>query len=92
MRPIQNELYEDWCQRSRQHELDRAIKLLNKDALVEEILDNMSQRLLNKLMDPLYEIILNEISVGYDTEKSQLEYKNSYLDKVDPVPDHVIQE
>lgn len=92
MRSKSNELYEDWCERARGYELNLALGNLAKGQSIDQTIDIMSYRLMNKLMDPLYDLARNEVDLEYDKEKSNLEYKKNYLDKVNPVADHVVQD
>ena len=92
MKSHDNELYEDWCERARQYEVNIAYQNLKKGLSVEQVLDKLSQRLLNKYMDPLYALAKKEVDLEYDREKSKAEYQKIYLDKVNPVPDHVVHE
>lgn len=89
MRPNNGELYEDWCYRARMYEHGIAMQRIAKGENVEIVLEEMSQRLLRKLIHPLYEITETEFDINFNKEKSKLEYKENYLNKMNPVADHV---
>jgi len=89
MRPIQDELYENWCDRSRIFERNVAISRISQNENIKLVLEEMSNKLLSKMMHPLFEIIKEEIVNDYDPVKSREEYKRLYLDKVGPRADHV---
>ncbi len=90
MKPNQDELYEDWCYRARMFEHGVAMQRIAHGESIEIVLEEMSNRLLAKMMHPLFEIAKDEIIDDYDPVKSREEYKKLYLDKVRPVADHVV--
>lgn len=92
MRSTEGEFYEEWCTRARMYELGVAMQRIALGESRELVLEEMSQRLLKKLMHPLYELAQSEVKIDFDKEKSKLEYQENYLDKVSPVADHVQQE
>lgn len=92
MRATEGELYEDWCNRARMFELGVAMQRIACGESADAVLEEMSQRLLNKLMHHLHELALTEVEINFDKEKSKLEYKENYLNKVNPAADHVQQE
>jgi hypothetical protein len=92
MRSRNEELYEEWCERARLFEYQDAKQRLTKKEDIETILEEMSIKLLAKMLHPLFDFARNEIDIRYDPVKSQTEYKRLYLDKVSPVPDHVVDD
>ena len=92
MRSHNEEFYEEWCERARIFEYKSASQRLTNKEDIEIILEEMSIKLLAKMMHPLFDLAKDEIVNEYDPVKSRAEYKRLYLDKVKPVPDHVIDD
>jgi hypothetical protein len=92
MKPNDNELYEEWCYRARMFEHGVAMQRIAQGEDVELVLEEMTKRLLSKMMHPLFDLAKEEIVNDYDPVKSREEYKRLYLDKMNPVADHVIND
>ncbi len=92
MKPNDNELYEEWCYRARMFEHGVAMQRIVQGEDVELVLEEMTKRLLSKMMHPLFDLAKEEIVNDYDPVKSREEYKRLYLDKMNPVADHVIND
>ena len=89
MKPNNGELYEEWCYRARMFEHGVAMQRIAQGEAVELVLEEMTRRLLSKMMHPLFDLAKEEIVNEYDPVKSREEYKRLYLDKVGPRADHV---
>ena len=83
-----DETYESWADRARVFEHDFAVKRIAKGDDVYVVLDEMSKRLIQKLLNPIY-AALKETTAIYDNQASKAEYKRIYLDKNKPNADHV---
>lgn len=92
MKPSNNELYEEWCYRARMFEHGVAMQRIAQGEDVELVLEEMTTRLLAKMMHPLFGLAKEEIVNDYDPVKSREEYRRLYLDKMSPVADHVIND
>ena len=89
MRKNPDESYEAWADRAKMYEHGRALQRIAEGKPVEEVLEEMSRRLVQKLMHPIYDIIHNTVTTEIDIEASRKEYAEKYLNKRQPVADHV---
>lgn len=89
MRPENGELFEDWCYRARMFEHGVAMQRIAQGENIDIVLEEMSKRLLSKIIHPIYDLLKNDNLSQYDAEQSKNEYKRLYLDRVSPVADHV---
>ena len=89
MRKNPDESYEAWADRAKMYEHGRALQRIAEGKPVEEVLEEMSRRLVQKLMHPIYDSIYNTAHVEYDIEASKKEYAEKYLNNQQPVADHV---
>lgn len=88
MRIKPNETYEEWTDRVREFELDHARKELAKGVPLDEVLEWMGKRINQKLLHPVLTAIKSQ-PIHYDNEASKKAYKEAYLDKNGPKPDHL---
>jgi len=54
MKPNPDESYESWCQRVKMYEHGHALQRLAKGEAIENIMQDMSRRIEEKLLHPLY--------------------------------------
>ena len=87
MRIQEGESYESWCNRVRMYEHGWAMQRVAEGKDVDNILEEMSRRITEKLLHPVF--VSLRATVPYDTEAAKLEYKRKYLDKNLPKADHV---
>ena len=83
-----DESYESWANRAQVFERDFAVKRIVNGDDVYVVLDEMSKRLMQKLLNPIYAALKKSHTV-YDSEASIAEYKRIYLDKNKPKADQV---
>ena len=84
------ESYELWLDRIRQYEYNYSLLQIAKGVDVDVELENMSRRITEKMLYPVYEQIKKDAIKDYDNAQSIAEYKAAYLDKVTiPPSDHV---
>lgn len=90
MRPRPNESYESWCRRVEMYEHGHAMMQIAQGKDVEEVLETMSRRIMDKLLHPIFKAISDSADSTYDTNESKRRYKENYLDK-NPhgIADHV---
>ena len=55
-------------------------------------MEDMSKRMAQKIMYPVYTAIKNSGVISIDMEESKKRYKENYLDRVSPVADHVVDD
>jgi glutamyl-tRNA reductase len=89
MKPLPDETYESWCKRVEMFEQGNAMMQIAQGRDVDQVMEEMSRRIMDKLLHPIYKAIResNNTSV-YNSEES----KQSYLDKMKKrgeVADHV---
>lgn len=89
MRKNPDESYEAWADRAKMYEHGRALQRIAEGKPVEEVLEEMSCRLVQKLMHPIYDSIYNTVTTEIDMEASRKEYAEKYLNRRQPVADHV---
>ena len=92
MNPYHNELFEDWCFRARMYEHGIAMQRIAQGEDPGLVLEEMSKRLLAKMLHPIYKILEDEVIENYNPIKSQDEYKDAYFKKYSRVADHVIKD
>jgi len=85
------ESYEQWLERVRQLEYGIALQRIAKGDTVEEVMEDMSRRIIEKSLYPILKA-LRDIPTNYDVEKSKQTYKENYLNKTKPVADHVVND
>jgi glutamyl-tRNA reductase len=91
MRYNDEESYEKWIERVRQYECGRALQRLARGDPIEMVLEDMSRRIVKKSLYPILKTIRN-IPTNYDAEKSMKAYEENYLNKNQPVADHVVDD
>jgi len=89
MKPTPNESYEEWGKRVAMYEHGHAMMQIAQGKDPEQVLEQMSRRIMDKLLHPIFKAI-REKPVDYDVEACKESYKRNYLDK-NPhgVPDHI---
>jgi glutamyl-tRNA reductase len=75
-----DESYESWVERVRMFEQGAAMKELALGKPIDQVMEKMAKRIMDKLMHPVYADIKQNIKVeNLDTSKQT--YKEKYLDK-----------
>jgi glutamyl-tRNA reductase len=88
MRIKADESYEQWVERVSAFELAHARKELANGVPVDEVLEWMGKRINQKMLHPILASLRN-VPVAFDIEASKKAYKEAYLDKNSPKPDHL---
>jgi glutamyl-tRNA reductase len=88
MKPNPNESYESWAGRVRMFEHGNALQDIAQGKDIEQVMERMSRRIMDKLMHPLYNAIRESIKTS-DLEESKRSYKEKYLDHNAPKADQV---
>ena len=90
MKKLERESYESWSNRVRMYEHGYAMQRMALGENVEKVLEDMANRILEKLLHPLYGEIKAATAQTYDAEKSKAEYQEKYLDiRGGPVADQI---
>jgi len=88
MKPNLNESYESWVNRVKMFEHGIALQSIAQGKDINDVLEKMSYRIIEKLLHPIYKSISNSIELP-NLEESKKKYKEIYIDKVPRAPDHI---
>ena len=86
MKPKENESYESWADRVRMFEHGRAMQMIAQGEDVVQVLDNMSRRIVEKMLHPIYKEL--RIVVDFDLEEHRRKY-TEIMNSVGPAADHI---
>ena len=90
MKKLKEESYEIWADRVRMYEHGYAMQRIALGENIEKVLEEMANRILEKLLHPLYGEIKEATAQNYDAEKSKSEYQEKYLKiRGGPVADQI---
>lgn len=89
MRPNPEESFESWCNRARLYEQGIALQKIAEGHEPEKVLEELSKRLVDKLLHPLFKEIRDNALNKYNAEQGRAEYYDNYLTKVKPAADHI---
>lgn len=89
MRINEGESYESWSERVRMYEHGWAMQRIAEGQPPEKVLEEMGERIMQKLLHPIFKAIRETSTTDYDAEKSRKEYEEKYLKHHTPVADHV---
>ena len=90
MKPNPDESYESWSKRVAMFEHGHAMMQIAQGKDVDKVMEEMSRRIMDKLLHPIFKAIRETTSTTFDIEKQKESYKKNYLDK-NPhgVADHI---
>jgi glutamyl-tRNA reductase len=89
MKPKEGESYEAWIERARMYEQGAAMQRIAKGDDPEKVLEDLSRRLMNKMLHPVLKSIRAMPGTPYDAEENRRSYEEKYLNNRSPVADHV---
>lgn len=89
MKINEDESYESWAKRVQMYEHGWAMQRIAEGDPVDSVLEDMSKRITQKLLHPLYKEISKSIVSTYDEAASKKLYEEKYLKYRAPVADHV---
>ena len=89
MRKDKDESYEEWVSRVKMYEQGIAMQKLARGEDPDKVLEEMSKRIVDKALHPVYLAIRESFITDYDSEKSRKEYEEKFLKDHIPVADHV---
>jgi glutamyl-tRNA reductase len=81
-----DESFPEWSEKVIKFEMERAMRLIAKGKNKEEVLEDYSKRITEKLLHPLYPALFKP--VGYNAEQSRKEYMET-MKKRGTIADHV---
>lgn len=91
MKPLPDESFESWCKRVEMFEHGNAMMQIAQGKDIEIVMEEMSRRMMDKFLHPIFRAIKESSNVVYNSEES----KQSYLDKMkhrEAVADHIIDD
>jgi len=83
--------FQSWKDKITQQEINLAIKSLINGSSPEQVLEQFSTRLMNKLLHPYFKEIKEQQNKSFDLEESKQEYFK-LLEKRKPPADHIENE
>jgi glutamyl-tRNA reductase len=89
MRKHNDENYVEWILSAQEYEKDLAAKKLAQGQDPYSVMEEFSQRLIKKLLHPVYQQIQEENKIDIDTAQDRKIYEETYLKKTKPVADQV---
>jgi glutamyl-tRNA reductase len=90
MRKLPEESVEHWASRVEKYEYGRALMKIAEGLPAEQVMEDMSRRIVAKLMHPLVDALRSNAKwTEADAKESAQKYKEMYMDRVGPVADHV---
>lgn len=92
MKPKEGESFESWAARARMYEQGVAMQKIAQGEDPEKVLEELSRRLLDKLLHPIYKEIRESCITAYDSDVAKREYEEKYLKNYTPVADHVAED
>jgi glutamyl-tRNA reductase len=93
MKPLVNESYESWCDRVRMFEHGHAMMQIAQGKDPDQVMEQMSRRIMDKLLHPIFKAISESTASTYNAEESKKQYRENYLDKnPSGIADHVIED
>jgi hypothetical protein len=87
-----DEPFEEWVDRVRKYEYGFALQRIATGDDPFKVMEDMSKRMVQKMMYPVYTAIKNSRDISIDMKESKKKYKENYLDRVSPVADHVVND
>lgn len=83
-----DESFDEWSEKVIKFEMERAMRLISKGKDKEEVLEEYSKRLTEKLLHPLYPALFKPVGYNYNAEESKKKYDESIKNR-GLVADHV---
>ena len=89
MKPKEGEDYAAWLDRAKMYEQGIAMQRIAKGEDSVKVMEEMSRRLMEKALHPIFKTIRESSIQPYDVGKNRQEYEEKYLKNNKPVADHV---
>ena len=89
MKPREGEDYAAWLDRAKMYEQGIAMQRIAKGEDSIKVMEEMSRRLIEKALHPIFKAIKESSTQPFDAEKSRQEYEEKYLKNSKLVADHV---
>lgn len=89
MTPRPDESFQSWSERVQMYEQGYAMQRIAQGEDPNIVMQDMTRRLMDKLLHPIYRAIKDSVVTEFDAEKSRRDYEEKYLKFRQPVADHV---
>ncbi len=89
MRKHKDENYEQWILSAQEYEQDLATKKLAQGQDPYSVMEEFAQRLIKKLLHPVYQQLQEENKTDVDAAQNKKIYEETYLKKTKPAADQV---
>ena len=84
-----DESYEQWVRRVEQYEFGRALMRLALGHDPDAVMSESSHRIMKKLQHPVIRAISDSAVSSYNSTQSLADYRQNYLERFGPKPDHI---
>lgn len=91
MRIKPGESYEDWAQRCQMYEHGHALQRIAEGEDPNRVLEDMSKRLMEKLLHPVYKMI-QDSHITKMLDDSRARYEENYIKRIGPKADHILDD
>lgn len=75
MRPSEGETYKSWLDRARMYEQGLAMQRIAQGESPEKVLEDLSRRLTEKMLHPVYKFLLEGSEMTFNAEESRKTYE-----------------
>jgi len=89
MRRNPEESYKNWADRVQNYEYGYALQRIAMGISPDQVMEEMSRRIMQKLLHPIIVDFKKSAIVNYDPIESRKFYEENYLKKYGPKADHV---
>ena len=91
MKRLPDETFESWAHRVRIYEYGVALKKVATGMDVNLVMEDMGRRIVDKLKHHVIAVMKEQFQVTYDPVESQRMYREEYLERKPPAPDHMTE-
>jgi glutamyl-tRNA reductase len=89
MRKNPEESYKNWADRVQNYEYGYALQRIAMGDVPNTVMEEMSKRIMRKLLHPIIVDLKKHSIVDYDPIESRKVYEENYLKKYGPKADHI---
>jgi glutamyl-tRNA reductase len=89
---LPDETFESWANRVRTYEYGIALQKVAMGVDVELVMEDMGRRIVEKLKHHVIAVMKEQFQVTYNPVESQRVYREEYLERKPPAPDHVTKD
>jgi glutamyl-tRNA reductase len=89
---LPDETFESWAHRVRTYEYGVALQKVATGTDINLVMEDMGRRIVDKLKHHVIAVMKEQFQVTYDPVQSQRVYREEYLERKPPAPDHVTED